>query len=84
MEAPPKLTPGQMATGEYLARLKMAWLAFFLVFGLFTAGFVCFLVMAFKNSNWGANTILGGIDGVLVWLVRHMVIYLFPHRTPTA
>jgi hypothetical protein len=76
----PVLTPEQLKIYEGLQRIYMAWAALVCIFGLFTAGFVCFLVAVFQSGADVPKGILGGIDFLLGWALKTIIKNLFPPR----
>ena len=76
----PILTSEQLKIYEGLQRIFMAWVALVCIFGLFTAGFICFLVAVFRQGADVPKEMLGGIDFLLGWALKTIIKHLFPPR----
>jgi hypothetical protein len=74
----------QLRVLDHLQKNRMAWIAFYIVMGMFVLVFAFFVYAAFWRpdvSGWAKFAIFL-LDGVLGWSVKHIVGFLFP--TPPA
>lgn len=78
-QLPGTLTTSQLKAFEVFHRIQMAYIALYCALGLFTTGFLSFLVaIFFVNEHTAPKTILGGIDALLGLILRTVYAHLFP------
>lgn len=59
----------------------MAWVTLYVILALFVAAFIAFIAAVFwVQTDWLTRSLLGGIDGLLIWPLRRVVGHLFPER----
>jgi hypothetical protein len=76
-----KLSPEQLKIYTELQRIRMAWMTLCVILALFTIGLLSFLYAVFFVSQQTApKLIMGGIDGLLGWALKHIVGNLFPPK----
>lgn len=76
-----KLSPDQLKIFTELQRIRMAWYTLFVILGLFSIGLLVFLYsVVWVKEQAAPKLILGGIDGVLGWCLKHVVVDLFPGK----
>jgi ABC-type nickel/cobalt efflux system permease component RcnA len=77
-----KITPEQVAIGEDLSRLVMAWIAFLATL-IATAVLLTLLVWCvLEGKHWEATVIVGVVNGFLLTLLIIIFRYIFNRRSP--
>jgi len=81
VKPPAIFKPGQLEVYQTISRIRMAWTALIVVFGLFTVGFGSFLyALFFINGAEIAKGVAGGVDLLLAWAVKVVLNHLFPGK----
>jgi len=78
---PPEHTPESLEIYKELQIIKMAWICLVVIFTFFGVGFGFFLYACFHSQGWVSKSVLGGIEGLLVWPMHRIVAYIYPQRT---
>ena len=78
-QEPPSYTDRELRTVDVLRRNQMAWIMFFFLLVVFSVVLGFFLYAAFwRSDKWLTEIILGLLDGLIGWMMKHLVTFLYP------
>jgi hypothetical protein len=77
-------TDRELVTVDVLRRNQMAWIMFFFLLVVFSVVLGCFIYAAFwRSDRWLTELILGSLDGLIGWMMKHLVTFLYPTASQT-
>jgi hypothetical protein len=77
----PEHTQESLEILKELQIIKMAWICLIVIFTFFAIGFCYFLYACFYSQGWVSKSVLGGVEGLLVWPMHRIIAYVYPQRT---
>ena len=73
------LTPEQLKVYQALQRIKMAWVVLIAMLVVFVSLTIVVVWIA-MSEHPGVAVVLGIVDGIVGWAIKHIVSFLFPHE----
>ena len=73
------LTTEQLELYQVIQRIRMAWLVLIVMLAAFLSLIVIVVWAAIYERN-GVAIVLGLLDGIVGWTIKHITSFLFPHE----